>query len=150
MFEGTVIIVSHDRDFLHGLTNKTFEFTKEGIREHLDDINDFLNKKQMEDMRLLAKRDEDKKPAANTAKQQPTKVDDNKEREKEQKKQKAELEKCEKRIEELETEIKALDTKLLDPNQYNELTKAPDFFANYDKLKKQLEEEMAKWERLSA
>lgn len=60
-FEGTVILVSHDRDFLQGLTNKAFEFTKDGIKEHIGDINDFLEKKQMEDMRLLAKRDDEKK-----------------------------------------------------------------------------------------
>lgn len=146
-FEGTVIVVSHDRDFLQGLTNKAFEFTKEGIKEHLGDINDFLAKKQMEDMRLLAKRDEEKKSDVAKAKtetkpKQETNAND-------AKKIKAELDKCEKRIDDLEAEIKTLDTKLADAEEYEKLTKDANFFANYDKLKKQLEEEMGKWEELS-
>lgn len=146
-FEGTVIIVSHDRDFLSGLTTKTLEFTKQGIKEHLGDINDFLAKKQLEDVRLLSKRDEEKK--IDTKKVEAKPVADNKDREKEQKKIKADLDKCEKRIEELEATIKGLDAKLQDANQFQELSKDPEFFANYDKLKKQLEAEMEKWEELS-
>lgn len=149
MFEGTVIIVSHDRDFLHGLTNKTFEFTREGIKEHLGDINDFLAKKQMEDMRLLAKRDEEKKSETRNSKSEIKPADTNN-KEKETKKLKADLEKCEKKIEELETTIKSLDEKLQNAEQFQQITKDPEFFGNYDKLKKQLEAEMEKWEQLSA
>jgi ATP-binding cassette subfamily F protein 3 len=149
MFEGTVIIVSHDRDFLHGLTNKTFEFTREGIKEHLGDINDFLAKKQMEDMRLLAKRDEEKKSEIRNPKSEIKPADTNN-KEKETKKLKTELDKCEKKIEELETTIKSLDEKLQDAEQFQQITKDPEFFGNYDKLKKQLEAEMEKWEQLSA
>lgn len=146
-FEGTVIIVSHDRDFLSGLTTKTLEFTRQGIKEHLGDINDFLAKKQLEDVRMLSKRDEEKKVETKKVEAKP--VADNKERDKEQKKIKADIEKCEKRIEELEATIKSLDGKLQDANQFQELSKDPEFFANYDKLKKQLEAEMEKWEELS-
>jgi ATP-binding cassette subfamily F protein 3 len=149
MFEGTLIIVSHDRDFLHGLTNKTFEFTKDGIKEHLGDINDFLEKKQMEDMRMLAKRDEEKKSESKVQKTE-SKSAENSKRDKELKKIKSDLEKCENKIEELETTIKALDEKLQDAEQFQQITKDPDFFGNYDKLKKQLEAEMEKWEQLSA
>ncbi len=156
MFEGTVIIVSHDRDFLHNLTNKTFEFTREGIKEHLGDINDFLAKKQMEDMRLLAKRDEEKKSETRNPRltdgqaKSEIKPADTNNKEKETKKLKADLEKCEKKIEELETTIKSLDEKLQDAEQFQQVTKDPEFFGNYDKLKKQLEAEMEKWEQLSA
>lgn len=145
-FEGTVIIVSHDRDFLHGLTNKTFEFTKDGIKQHLGDINDFLAKKQMEDMRLLAKKDEakPKKEEAKVVKEEP-----NKDKEKEQKKLKSDLDKSEKRIAELEEQIKDLDVKLQDADKFQEITKAPEFFSNYDKLKKELDAEMQNWEKLS-
>lgn len=145
-FEGTVILVSHDRDFLQGLTNKAFEFTKDGIKEHIGDINDFLAKKQMEDMRMLAKRDEEKKSDVAKPKQDKPKQEVNAN---DAKKIKAELDKCEKRIADLEAEIKTLDTKLADANEYEKLTKDPNFFSNYDKLKKQLEEEMGKWEELS-
>lgn len=146
-FEGTVIVVSHDRDFLQGLTNKALEFTKDGIKEHIGDINDFLAKKQMEDMRMLAKRDEEKKSDVKAKPQEQKPKQDNNTAD--TKKIKAELDKCEKRIADLEVEIKSLDTKLADAAEYEKLTKDPNFFANYDKLKKQLEEEMGKWEELS-
>lgn len=145
-FEGTVIIVSHDRDFLHGLTNKTFEFTKEGIKEHLGDINDFLAKKQVEDMRLLAKKEEGKKLDSKSQKAESKPTNSGKERDREIKRVKTEIEKCEKRIEELETSIQSLDEKLQHPEKFQELSKDPEFFANYEKLKKQLDTEMQRWE----
>ncbi len=148
-FEGTIIIVSHDRDFLHNLTNKTFEFTKNGIKEHIGDINEFLEKKQVEDMRLLAKKDEEKKIEVKTQKHEAKPVDSNKEKEKELKKLKTEIEKSEKKIAELETQITDTEKKLADAAQFHELTKDPSFFSNYDLLKKQLENEMEKWEELS-
>lgn len=144
-FEGTVIIVSHDRDFLHDLTTKTFEFTKDGIKEHIGDINDFLEKKQVEDMRLLAKKDEVKKPEVKVQKAEEKKPDPGKDL----KKIKADIEKSEKKIAELEGQIAALDKKLQDSNQFAELNKDPNFFSNYESLKKQLEAEMANWEKLS-
>lgn len=149
-FEGTVVIVSHDRDFLHGLTNKTFEFTKQGIKEHIGDINDFLEKKQVEDMRLLAKKDEVKKPEAKVQKQEVKTQDISKEREKEMKKLKSEIEKSEQKISDLETKIAETDKKLADQSQFHELTKDPSFFFSYEALKKQLEIEMENWEKLSA
>lgn len=144
-FEGTVIIVSHDRDFLHDLTTKTFEFTKDGIKQHIGDINDFLEKKQVEDMRLLAKKDEVKKPEVKVQKVEEKKPDPAKDT----KKLKAEIEKSEKKIAELEGQIATLDKKLQDSNQFAELNKDPNFFSNYEALKKQLEAEMANWEKLS-
>jgi len=150
-FEGTIIIVSHDRDFLHALTNKTYEFTKDGIKEHLGDINEFLEKKQLEDMRMLAKKDEVKKPEPTkaTAKADAKTNEDKKDKEKETKKLKTDIEKCEKRIAELEGQIADLDQKLQDPKQFQELTQKPDFYKGYDDLKKQLDAEMTKWEQLS-
>ncbi|HLP50353.1 MAG TPA: ABC-F family ATP-binding cassette domain-containing protein [Chitinophagales bacterium] len=144
-FEGTVIIVSHDRDFLHDLTTKTFEFTKDGIKQHIGDINDFLEKKQVEDMRLLAKKDEVKKAEIKVQKVEEKKPDPGKDT----RKIKAEIDKSEKKIAELETQIAGLDKKLQDSNQFAELNKDPNFFSNYEALKKQLEAEMANWEKLS-
>ena len=86
LFEGTIIVVSHDRDFLHELTNLTFEFTKEGIKEHIGDITEFLEKKQMDDMRLLAKKDEVKpKPQEQKQKVQENNKEADKNKEKEAK-----------------------------------------------------------------
>ncbi len=156
-FDGTVIIVSHDRDFLHGLTNKTFEFTKDGIKEHIGDIHEFLEKKQMEDMRMLAKKDEVKKPDqkaknqdSKNTNQNNTSAEAKKEKEKELKKLKGDLEKSEKKVSELEGQLADMNKKLQDPQKFQELGKDSSFFSNYEALKKQLEAEMSKWENLSA
>jgi ATP-binding cassette subfamily F protein 3 len=150
-YEGTVVVVSHDRDFLTGLTNKTFEFTKEGIKQHLGDINDFLAKKDIQDIRQLEKKDEPKKVAAPVVKQQEAKVDPDKkkEAEKELKKLRTKIEQSEKNIEKLEKEILEIDNKLKDPAQFEQLNKQPDFFSNYEKLRKQLDAEMLIWEDLT-
>ncbi len=151
-FEGTIIIVSHDRDFLHGLTTKTLEFTKDGIKEHLGDINDFLQKKALEDMRALEKeKDADKKTnSSGTAKQPSNKTEETKDRDKEAKRNKAELDKCEKRITELEQRIADTEKALADPVQFQELSKKPEYFSSYEQLKKELDQEMVKWEMLSS
>lgn len=149
-FEGTIIIVSHDRDFLHGLTTKTFEFTKNGIKQHIGDINDFLEKKQMEDMRLLAKKEEAPANAQKGNKDKTDKAKDNSATDKELKKLKKEVELCEQKISELESQLAGLNAKLQDPKQFEELNKQPDFFNRYETLKKELEREMERWEELSS
>ena len=55
-FDGTVIVVSHDRDFLNGLVTKVYEFGNKKVTEHLEDINGFLRKKKMENLREIEKR----------------------------------------------------------------------------------------------
>lgn len=143
-YEGTVVVVSHDRDFLRGLTNKIFEFTKEGIKEHLDGIDEFLAKKSLEDMRALEKNTEEKKQ---TVKEVKTILPNNsKEREKEIEHLKKAIEKSEKHIEKLEKEIATIDEKLKTPEEYQKLVADPAFFTNYDSLKKQLDAEMSNWE----
>ena len=66
------------------------------------------------------------------------------------KKIQSQIKKVEQEIERLESEIKTIDNKLSVPSSYDELTKDPNFFNSYNKLKKDLEAEMAKWEELSA
>ena len=55
-FDGTLIVVSHDRDFLDGLTTKVFEFGNQKVTEHLEDIYGFLRKKKMESLRKIEKK----------------------------------------------------------------------------------------------
>ena len=52
-FDGTLIVVSHDRDFLNGLVHKVYEFGNRKVTEHLEDINGFLRKKKMENLREI-------------------------------------------------------------------------------------------------
>jgi ATP-binding cassette subfamily F protein 3 len=55
-FDGTLIVVSHDRDFLDGLVNKIYEFGNQKVTEHLEDIYGFLQKKKMENLREIERK----------------------------------------------------------------------------------------------
>ncbi len=142
-FDGTLILVSHDRDFLQGLTNKVYEFRNHRIKEHLGDINDYLQARKVEDFRAIEKKEEQ----AATANKPEQKQQDYKS----QKKQKAlknKLSSVESRIASLEKEIAEIDHKLL--MNYDETIAEPGFFDAYQGKKKELEELMERWEELAA
>ena len=143
-FEGTVLVVSHDRDFLSGLTTKLFEFTPEGIKEHLDGIDEFLEKKNIENMRAFEKVE---KPVAQ---KQEAKVEDTSaDKDKEAQRVKKQIGQLEQKIEKLEKSIAEYDEQLQNPQQYAILTADNQFFTKYENLKKELETTMAEWERLA-
>jgi len=149
-FEGTIIVVSHDREFLQGLTNKVFEFLPGEIKEHLGDIFEFLDRKQMENFRAL---ELEKEATQKTSTKKETVVntenDKKKEQEKELKKLKNALEKAEAEVARLDKEIADIDNKLKDPEQYQLLTQQPDFFSKYEALKKLKSEAIEKLEAAS-
>jgi ATP-binding cassette, subfamily F, member 3 len=161
-YEGTVIVVSHDRDFLQGLTNKIYEFTKEGIKEHLDDIEAFLAKKNLEDMRALesektksqeAKKGQDtkvKNQATNNNATVSTTKQPTADNTKELNRLKKLLGQQEIQIAKLEEQIGSIDSQLKDSAQYTKLAADPSFFTKYEDLKKQLDTEMNKWEETGA
>lgn len=159
-FKGTLIVVSHDRDFLSGLVNKVFEFTPDGIREHLGGVDEFLARKEAADFRAIesekTKRAEQKEVFANQLKNN-TNNDknpalDNETRranEKEAKRIKNAIVKSEENITKLEAKVAELDAKLANPETYKTLANDASFFDGYNKTKKELEEEMEKWENLT-
>ncbi len=149
-YEGTVILVSHDRDFLDGLVNKMYEFKNGQVKEHLCDINEFMQKVKMN---RLNEMNSSKNPfvKAKETKAETPKVDSkNDEREKELKQIRSQISKSEKEIERLENEIKLFDDKLADPNQYQQVMNDKGAFANYEQMKKMLEQEMQTWENLNS
>jgi ATP-binding cassette subfamily F protein 3 len=149
-FQGTVIIVSHDRDFLQGLTTKIYEFTPVGIKEHLCDINEFLAKKNAASFReieLNKKAQGDKKKEEKKIENKPP-VELKKQDDKDLKRVKNALQTTEKRIENLESEIKTMDAQLADPLTYQKISNDKSFFSKYDQLKAELDSEMSRWEGL--
>jgi ATP-binding cassette subfamily F protein 3 len=146
-YEGTVIIVSHDRDFLDGMCHRLFEFREGHVKEHLCDIKGFMEKRKLE--RLLELKSVVVEPQAVKEKIVEKKDDAAAEKEKQLKQFKSQLSKCEKEIETLESDIKKLDEQLADPEKYKELTADKNFFANYDASKKKLELALKEWESLS-
>lgn len=146
-FDGTLIVVSHDRDFLRGLTNKTFEFTKDGIRQHLGDVTEFLTKRNAENLRDFELSKE--KKIASTIPDKKTELTEKlKNNDKEIRKLKNRVSHAEKKIQELEKHIQQMDNQLQDPDQYKKLIDQSDFFTNYEQTKRQLEKELEIWEKL--
>lgn len=148
-YEGTVVMVSHDRDFMAGMCNRLFEFRDGHVKEHLCDIKEFMEIRKVERLNELDL-DKSGSKAAPTVEKKTNNTPTDNSKEQEQKKIQSQLKKIEQNIENLESEIKDLDLKLSDPKIYDELTKDPQFFNRYNLLKKDLEKEMEKWEKLSA
>ena len=136
-FEGTLLLVSHDRDFLQGLVNKVYEFRDKKLKEYLGDIDYYLEEKKVENLREVELKTKIKvdKPLSNKLSY------DN------QKKLKSlnnKLSKVESKIGLLENEIKDLDNKLED--NYDKFAKEDGFFDNYQSKKSQLNILMKDWE----
>ncbi|MDF0715292.1 ABC-F family ATP-binding cassette domain-containing protein [Muricauda sp. 334s03] len=141
-FEGTLILVSHDRDFLQGLTDMVYEFKDGGIKEYLGDIDFYLEQRKVEDFRSVEKGDQKKEKKA----QEKPKENDY-QTQKKQKSLKNKLSGVEKRISQLEKEIANIDHDLL--MDYDATIAKPNFFDNYEGKKKDLESLMEDWEELS-
>ena len=146
LYKGTVIIVSHDRDFLIGLTNKVVEFRDGQIKTHLGDINDYLSYRKTESMREVEKRSKSHEKELKT----PLDRSDRKHLEKEVKKMSNQISKIERKIEDLEGFIEQCDQDLQNPTKADTLMSDSDFFAKYEKSKEQLDEQMSEWESLQS
>ncbi|WBX73268.1 ABC-F family ATP-binding cassette domain-containing protein [Tenacibaculum pacificus] len=142
-FDGTLIVVSHDRDFLQGLTSTVYGFKDKEIKEYLGDIDYFLEQHKMENLREAEKRTvvKTEKP---TAKKEAYQL--SREQEKELKKLKNKLSKTETEIADLETEIAKIDLELA--NNYDEVSARPNFFEKYKAKKASLDNLMAEWEKI--
>lgn len=147
-FDGTVIVVSHDRDFLKGMTNRVFEFRDKKVKEYIGDIYDYLETKKMQSLRELEVQTEAavkvKKEAATEQKQAFT---DKKNQERERNKLQRELERTEKEIAQMESDIKVLEDKMNDPAFYSDKD-STQTFQTYNALKEKYERTMHTWESL--
>lgn len=139
-FEGTLILVSHDRDFLQGLTNKVYEFKDQHIKEYLGDIDFFLEQRNLENLR-----EAEKKTVFTEVKEKRT-AGEEYEIQKKLKSAKNKLSNVESKITSLEKEIAAIDTELL--INYEETIAKPHFFDKYQEKKKSLKKLMEEWEVL--
>jgi ATP-binding cassette subfamily F protein 3 len=152
-YEGTVIMVSHDRDFMKGICNRLFEFRDGKVKEHLCDIEEFMQLRKVERLNELDLDKKEKKEDVAATKpagaKQPVADSQQKANEAEQKQIRSQIKKTEETISELEIKIKACDDKLSNAAEYDKLMSDKTFFDNYNRLKNNLETEMQKWEDLS-
>jgi len=140
-FEGTLILVSHDRDFLQGLADSVYEFRNNTVKEFLGDINDYLKYRALESMREVEKKDKKQKEA----KEESSNKNDY-EFQKKQKSLQNKLSGIESKISKLEKEIKQIDKQL--ELKYEETISKENFFEDYNAKKQKLETLMKSWEDL--
>ena len=140
-YRGTTIIVSHDRDFLSGLSNKIVEFRDGVIKTHLGDVNEYLQVRNAESMREIEKRTEEKEKSHKGD----LKKEDRKALEKEIKKVSNQLSSTERKIDELECFISKCDMDLTDPIKSEDLMTNEVFFKEYEEAKEELDQLMEKW-----
>lgn len=148
-FDGTLVIVSHDRDFLTGLTEKVFEFRNKGIRQYIGDVHEFLNHRKLEHLSEL----EEKKVAASkkdndAPSQNKLDYERRKELDREKRKLKSGIDKSEAHISELENKIATIDALLSNPDPNNKKITSGEIYEEYNQLKHELESEMENWSDL--
>ena len=144
-YDGTLIVVSHDRDFLEGLVRKVFEFRNNKIKEHIGGIYDFLRKKKIENLKEL---EIVEKPSDGALSQDS--ISENKRKYIEKKEYDRKLRRLLKRVDDIETEIERLETEVA---EMDKILSEPDrisppdekFFRKYIELKKSLNEKIASW-----
>ena len=139
-FEGTLILVSHDRDFLEGLCDKVIEFKNEKIKPYLGGIETFLHDRAMDSLKELEQK---QKPAARSS--QGTGAQHYAQQKQDRALQKR-LSQLEKKISQLEKEIKSLDVAL--EVDYDATVADPSFFDHYQVKKKDLEVLLQEWEKV--
>ena len=140
-FEGTLILVSHDRDFLQGLTNKVYEFKDQRINEYLGDVDFYLEQRKVENFRAIEKKQEivveKPKPKETNSFQDQKRL----------KSLKNQLSSVESKVSSLEKELKEIDHNLL--VDYDATIQTPNFFDTYQAKKNKLEKLMQNWESLT-
>jgi ATP-binding cassette subfamily F protein 3 len=145
-YDGTLLVVSHDREFLDGLVAKIYEFRDGRVKEYLGGINDFLQQRKIENLREIERKATPDAPATPPPPKEPAKnYEEKKARERQQRKRKNEIEKTETRIRQLEQAIAAMDAQLAQPEAQR---LDDDFFQRYQREKRALEQAMYEWEIL--
>lgn len=156
-FDGTAIIVSHDREFLDGLVSKVYEFGGGKVTEHLGGIYDFLEKHNLESLDSLGRQLQNgisdswtkssKTVPADQAEKSSPKISYAEHKEQQKKKRKAEkaVKDSEQRIEKMENRLKELDELLCLPENASNM----EYVTEYTETKKALDEEVERWEQLS-
>ena len=147
-YDGTLIIVSHDRDFLQGLSEKVYEFKDKGIKEYLGDINEFLNAKKVVDFKEFELEKKQKESFAKCKDSQNKIIyKERKQLDKDIKKTSNKVGNLERSIEAIEKELKALDAELSQPDRYKELSSQAGFFESYQEKQHHLAQYISDWEQ---
>lgn len=143
-FDGTVILVSHDREFLDGLVSKVYEFGNQRVKEHLGGIYDFLREKNITQLNELELTRQEKKKEEKTDSQNKLSYEARKELARQLRKQERLVEEAEQTVTRLEKELAEIEQKLSQPE-----TPSTDLLDTYQNKKHLLEQKMYEWEILA-
>ena len=144
-FDGTVIVVSHDRDFLDGMVQKVYEFGDHRVREHLCGIWEFLEKKQLDSLQQIEAADKAHEgKAENVPSAGRLSYEEQKERERKHKQAQKRVKQLEERIQQLEQDIAAIEQQLSEGQ-----TDDPSIYDRHAALQSDLEQTLTDWENAS-
>ncbi len=146
-YQGTLIIVSHDRDFLAGLTNRSLEFRNKGIKEYLGDIHYFLDKRKQEILSNTSVSQNNQSEKKSTSKK--ISWEKKKEKDKKLRKLKKDISLCEDKIAAIEETVEIVNQKLSQPEKFSEDFKSGILFKQHDLLNDNLKQKYSEWEDLS-
>jgi len=149
-YSGTLIVVSHDRDFLQGLTNKVFEFRNNKIDEYLGDIYDFLESRKLRTLNQLEVKAAESERSAKRTGSSTHKLmyEQKKQLDKEIRKVNSNIMACEQEISSLEIKLKELDQVLSEPDRFADKIASDEIFKNYDEIRRKLDLQMKNWEKM--
>jgi len=144
-YDGSLIVVSHDREFLQGLTEKVYEFKNQNIKEYVGDIDTFLSEKDLENFKELESSQKEQKKTKQDKSGDQLSYTDQKNKQKELKKLQNRISKLEKQIEVLDKYQKQIDADLAIPEKFSEMSKKDGFFAEYENNQLKLQELEVEW-----
>ena len=146
-YNGTLVLVSHDRDFLQGLTDKVFEFRDKNIKEYIGDIQYYIDKRQLESLKNLEiKQNKTNAESKSENKSQKLSWEEQKQKDSVRRKLERQIENQEAKIHELEQSIKELEEKLSNTEQYSQEIASGELYKQYQHLQTSLEKAVEEWE----
>ncbi len=144
-YEGSLILVSHDRDFLQGLSTKTYEFKDKQIRGYVGDVYDFLEARKIETLNELQKRQQVVSGEAKAVSSNKESYEQRKAQEAADRKKKNRLRKIEDEMESLQQQVAEIEEKLAQPDRYAAEIASGELYQAYEAAKKALEEKEMEW-----
>lgn len=148
-YEGSLILVSHDRDFLQGLSTKTYEFKDKQMRGYVGDVYDFLEARKIETLNELQKRQQVTSGEAKAVSSNKESYEQRKAQEAADRKKKNRLRKIEDEMESLQHQVAEIEDKLAQPDRYAAEIASGELYQAYEAAKKALEEKEMEWLELS-
>ena len=148
-FDGTLIVVSHDRDFLQGLTTKVYEFKKPHIKEYIGDIYDFIEEKRLKELDDLNRQQKIQQQQTPVVSQNKIDYEAKKADDREKRRVEKEIKKLEEQIDALEKELAELDEVMANPSAHPEVKVDDNFYWSYGKKKEELQFLIDKWGELA-